>query len=99
MDDLIKFRVATEDKAKFEAAAQRCGQSLSDWCRSILLDASKRDPEMVVVDPPRLNPSRLTRGATVKLSKAPKSRVVATIDRDKIDAFQRRTGMATARKR
>lgn len=40
MDTEIKFRVSTEDKARFERAAKMERRKLSDWIRLTLLDAS-----------------------------------------------------------
>ncbi len=95
MDSLIRFRVATEDRAKFEAAAERAGQSLSDWIRTVLLDAIGKGPEMVTVTPPKIGPSTLTKGATVRLSeRKPNRMVVSRPDPDKIAEFQRKSGMA-----
>ena len=90
---LIKFRVATNERADLEAAAQRAGLSLSEWSRRNLL-AVARGPMTVANN---------DRGpAPVALAElAPNPGRTMIVDHDKIAAFQRKARMTVydARKR
>lgn len=96
MDSLIRFRVATEDRAKFEAAAERAGQSLSDWIRTHLLAAADGDmvPVVGATKDVRVSKVEIT-GEKKEIKPVIAGKVFGRRpDPDKIAAFQRKAGMA-----
>jgi len=92
--EVIRFRVATKDRAVMEAAAKEAGLTLSDWMRSRLLLAAAgkpAKPEMASMKPPRLLQSGMTGGDSGKWSHG-------RPDPDKIAAFQKAAGMGGVKK-
>lgn len=95
--EILKLRVATEEKRLFCERAAFQGKTLSEWARLTLLGACKMK-DVAVMAPPS------SARAQAELGKKPTAlqqqrRVASHIDHDKIDAFQRKTGMASGGKR
>lgn len=58
MDNLIRFRVSSEDRKLFEATAKAAGLKLSEWLRAVARSAAGEPPQVAAsdVDPPKPRP-------------------------------------------